>query len=293
MEIIKSLNKGFDKLQRIEDNLFEVTKVQLHPNIEGFNSPNGFGIYKTTGGDALGVVGKDFTPTQPKILFDAFKEAMLISDVDMNTLSSTTCKGDKKILFQAVIGKMSFINMMGKEDTSNVSLNLQTGFDGYTKTSMFLTTYRLICSNGMKAMKTEFSVSFKNTKGNIGKVSALSQDVAKAIDNMEDLNSMVLRLNNKQVDQRQVDEYLLKVLGYNQKDYNELNTNKQNILDKINGSIQLEFNRTGSSLWGLVNGITHYTNHVASENKNKVDYLLYDSGATMNNKAQKVAVSML
>ena len=49
--------------------LFEVTKLQLHTGLEGFNSPEAYGVFKTTGGTALGVVGKDFTPTQPQFVY--------------------------------------------------------------------------------------------------------------------------------------------------------------------------------------------------------------------------------
>ena len=73
--------------------------------------------------------------------------------------------------------------------------------------------------------------------------------------------------------------------------YSELGTRKQNILSAVQESIALEFGRTGSTLWGLVNGITHYTNHVASTT-DRNDYLLTGAGLKLNDLAQKVAYEM-
>jgi hypothetical protein len=83
----------------------------------------------------------------------------------------------------------------------------------------------------------------------------------------------------------------MKTIGYNEAIRSELGTAKQNILNNVQESIALEFSRTGSTLWGLVNGITHYTNHVArTDDRN--DYLLVGGGLKLNDTAQKVALEM-
>jgi hypothetical protein len=45
-------------------------------------------------------------------------------------------------------------------------------------------------------------------------------------------------------------------------------------MDKINESIELEFSRTDAA-FGLFNGITHYTNHVASEKADDLTEYIY------------------
>lgn len=291
MNILENVTKGNANIEAIKGELFDVKRLQLHPNLEGFNSPTAFGIYKGTGGNALGVVGKDFEPTQPKVLFEAFENCLYDTDANMSEVEYKTLKDEKKILFSAPIKTVGFKNLKGLNDESVISLNLQTGFDGKTKTSLYLSMMRMICTNGMKALNTEFAVSFKNTKNNVGKVSALCDDVTKAMNQTDDLEQMLIHLNSVEVTQTKVDEFLKKVVGYNQKEYNELNTNKRNVLDAINSSIALEFGRTGSTLWGLVNGITHYTNHVANC-KDRNDYILADNGLKLNDKAQKFALEM-
>jgi len=291
MEILQNLSNGNANIEAIKEQLFDVKLLQLHPNLEGFNSPKSFGVYKGTGGDALGVVGNVFEPTQPKLLFDAFETCLYDTDCDMSKVEYNTLKGDRKIIFKAPVKTMGFKNMQGKSDESIVYLNVQTGYDGKTSTTLYLSMYRMICENGMKGWATEFESKFKNTKNNVGRVNVLCDDVTKALMQVDTLEQGIKHLNTIEVKQNQIDEYLKKVVGYNQKDFNELNTNKRNILNAINSSIAIEFDRTGSTLWGLVNGITHYTNHVANT-KNRLDYLFNDSGMKLNDKAQNVAFAM-
>jgi len=292
MNILENLSEGFSSVRKIENSLFDVMKIQLHPNMEGFDSPNSFGMYKGTGGAPLGTVGKDFTPQQPKLLFDSLLECIRDNDdVDLGKIKYHEMKSGAKIRFEMPIGRVSFKNIRGQEDESLVSLNLQTGFDGLTKTSLYLSTFRLICTNGMKASVTEFTTSFKNTQGNVGKAVTLCNDISKGIAQMPKLDEMYRFLNTVSVNQEQVDAFLTKVTGYDLKEYNEFSSRKRNILDKINESIALEFGRTGTSAFGLLNGITHYTNHVASGSDNK-DFVFVESGASLNDKALKFALEI-
>jgi hypothetical protein len=291
MEILSSISSGNANMENIKGQLFDVVKMQLKTGFKKFENPNSFGVYKAKGSQALGTVGSDYTPTQPKLLFDEFENCLYQTDCDFNDVKYLELKGGKKIVFEAPIKTMGFTNLRGQEDEMIVKINLSTGFDGLTKTSLFISCYRMVCANGMKAWKTEFAVSFKNTKGNVGKASSLCNDIAKATDSINDFEAYIQQLNRTSVDKAKVEEFLMKTLGYNQSLYSELHGTKKAILDNINESIELEFSRTGSTLWGLVNGITHYTNHVAkTEDRN--DYLLVGGGLKLNDLAQKAALEM-
>lgn len=292
MEILSSLSSGNANMENIKGQLFDVIKTPLITGLEGFENPNSFGVYRTTGGKALGTVGSDYTPTQPKLLFEEFENCLYQTDCDFNEVKYLELKEGKKIVFEATLGKMkAFNNVIGKEEEIIMKMNLSTGFDGLTKSSVFISCYRTVCSNLMKAWRTEFAVSFKNTKGNVGKVSSLCNDIAKATDSINDFEEYIRQLNRVSVDTAKVEAFLLKTVGYNEAIRSELGTVKKNNLDAIQESIELEFSRTGSTLWGLVNGITHYTNHVAKTD-NRSDYVLVGGGLKMNDLAQKVALEM-
>ena len=291
MDILSDLQGGNANIEAIKGKLFDVVKIPLITGVERFTNPDSFATYRTEGGAPLGVVGKDFTPTQPKLLFDEFENCLYDTDARMQDVKYLELKGGKKIVFEAPIKTIGFKNLKGEQDEMIVKINLATGFDGLTKTSLFISCYRMVCANGMKAWRTEFAVSFKNTKGNVGKASSLCYDIAKATDQINDFEAYIQQLNRTSVDKARVEEFLFKTIGYNEAIRSELGTAKQNILNAVQESIELEFSRTGSTLWGLVNGITHYTNHVArTDDRN--DYLLVGGGLKLNDLAQKVALEM-
>jgi hypothetical protein len=136
----------------------------------------------------------------------------------------------------------------------------------------------------MKATTTEFQASFKNTVGNQGKIVGLCNDVSKAVSKMTELKELFMALDKVEVNQAMVNEYLLKVADLDIKRSEEWSTRKRNIFDNIQASIALEFGRTGATAFGMLNAITHYTNHVASGFENP-DYIFVDGGAKMNDKA--------
>lgn len=283
---------GIENLQKVKQQLFEVQKVQLHPNIEGLESPLSYGVYKKSGGKPLGVVGKDYMPVNLLNLFNDFENSLLETDVNLNEVEFREFKDGAKVRFKAPLKTIGFTNLRGIQDESVIYLNLQTGFDGLTKTSIYLSMFRMVCTNGMKALKTEFTLSVKNTIGNTGKINFMVNDVRRAVNSANDIQPLLEQLNRRTVTQTEIDQYLLKVTGMDRKTIKDESTRKQNIFDSINKSVGLELSRTGNSLFGLLNGITHYTNH----GTNKIDveqHIFIESGLQMNDKAQAVALEML
>lgn len=280
MNILQNIGGQMENFAKIQSQLETIVKVQLHPNIEGYDIPKSFGIYKESGGRALGVTGDVFIPTQPSLILDS----LLDCSVDLSKMTYHEMKGGSKVRFQIPLKTIEFQNARKVGDVTDVSLCVQTGFDGLTKTSLYLYTHRLICTNGAKASNTEFQASFKNTTGNQGKIVGLCNDVSKAVQQLDGLKELYKSLDKVQVDQQVVNEYLKKVAGLDIHRSEEWTKHQQSTFEAINESIALEFGRTGSTLFGLYNGITHYTNHVANTNSRE-DYILVDSGSKLNDKA--------
>ena len=63
-----------------------------------------------------------------------------------------------------------------------------------------------------------------------------------------------------------------------------ISTRKNNIITDIHKSIEIETNAIGNNLFGLFNGITHYTTHTRTQ-KNPVFGNAFGSVADINNKA--------
>jgi len=166
-----------------------------------------------------------------------------------------------------------------------------TGFDGLTKTSLTFSSLRLVCLNGAKNWKSDISLSFKNTIGNIGKIAYFGDQISKVLTEQVEYKNLLNSLASKQVSQSQVDTFLLKLLGYNQKSYKELTTRKRNILDKINQSVAIEERQLGMTPYTLLQGITRYTTHeLAGGDK---DLLMFDTPAKLNQEAHVHALALL
>lgn len=309
MSTVAEITKGMNHVEAIKAQLFDVINVPLFTNQPKFETPEHgmFSIYKTTGGMPLSstrAMSKDYTPQQPSFLFDSFVQCLIDNtSADLSKIKYHEMKDGAKIRFEVPVGTVAFKNLRGKMDESVLSLNIQTGFDGNTSTSLYLSLYRLICANGMKANVTEFKSSFKNTIGNVGKLSLLCDDVTKAIDGQNGLTEIITKLNSVTIDTKRKNEFIKNVLGYSLKDKEELTTRKRNILQSIEESMALEISRSGGNLWGLLNGITHYTNHgvktfdaatqTAEQHQATVNqYVFSETGEKLNDKAFQVALAM-
>lgn len=289
------MNSTAKHLEAIEARFFEVVKVQLHPNIEGFKSPDNYGIYKSTGGDALSVMGKDFVPMQQREFMDSIIHTVFEcgADLDLETLEFKQFKGGRQIEFSISLAPLDFENSMGLRDVTENKLTFSTSYDGSKSSAISLYTVRQVCSNGMMGWGMESVLKGKNTIGGKNKILTYCDEVMHIVEEVKKFNIKMRQLDIQKVGRSEVEAFKLKLLGYNKESLlksEKPEPKKMNILDKINESIELEFSRTGETAFGLLQGITHYTNHVANSSKTITDeeYIRFYQGAKLNDKAQQL-----
>jgi hypothetical protein len=72
-------------------------------------------------------------------------------------------------------------------------------------------------------------------------------------------------------------------------------TRRMTILETLETAIALEFERTGITAFGLLQGATYYTNHLANSSKkiSNDEYIRNFQGAKTNDKAQELVFAML
>ncbi len=278
-------------IQEQREKLFEVKKLQLHTGLEGFDAEQAYATFKSTGGASLGIVGKDFTPTQPNFLFDSFTDCLKdIPQANLDTLSVSNLKDGKRLKISCEVGSYGFTNMKNESDEMLVSINIETGFDGTTSTQLYISTFRLICSNGMRGLTTEKNLSFKNTGGNVGKASFMMQDIVQILNNQNNYLDKFKELSKRKVTKREIDDYIFKVTGIDPRK-DDLGTRSKNILDAINKSVLIEMQDAGENAWALMNSISRYTNH--NTKKNTEDFIYAGAGLKMNNLAQRHAFDLI
>lgn len=286
MKLLETITGKMENFNTINEKCFDVQKIQLTTDYSDFGNPNAYGIYKTTGGNCLGVVGSSYVPVQPKQLLNS----MLELDLNFNEVDFVTMKNDTKFRFDIPLKeKISFVNKFGKEDTTDLKICLQSGFDGKTKTSLFIYTQRLICLNGAKANFTEYEVNFKNTKGNQGKLISLAAGFHNIKKDIQKLEDFYITLNKVTFNQETKDEYIKNVLNL---DKESLNGKSKKIYSDVMDSFELEIDRTGNTLFGLYNGLTHYINHKAGGHENK-DFTFTENGERLIKKAEKYLMELV
>lgn len=292
MNILQTIETAANHIDNLKTQVIKAKKIQLHCGIEGFESPDTYGIYRHNGGECLGVVGRVFEPTNLELFLDAIHLSVLNSniDVDLNKLTySEYCNGSK-VVFRLPLKKYEIETpMVG--DTLETAIEFRTGFDGKTKLSLGFYALRLWCANGAKNWKKDVDLSMKNTANNQAKIITFSNEIMNVV-NMTDAHvNMLNKAVSIKVTQSMIDKFMTDLTGYNVKDYTNLNTRKRNILDAINQSVAIEMKNTGANLFSLLQGVTRYTTHELADNN--LEKILYASANDMNTKAHELVFAEL
>lgn len=292
MDILNSISNEFKNIDKIREQIFTPQLVQLHPNIEGFDSPKSYGVYRNTGGNALGVVGSTYSPMDLNIMLDSIVTSALecSNGIDLSTLKFEEFKGGSKVAFTLELPTKEIEGSPLIGDIMKRGLEFRTGFDGKTKSSAVETFERLFCLNGCTSTKSQ-NIAFKNTLNNHAKIFNLCQYIEQSTINSDTFVTNMGQLADIKMNQKQIDAFLIKLTGYDVKSYKDLTTRKRNILDSINAAIGIEKASTGANMFSIVNGITRYTTHDLS--KGSKESLYYDASAKMNVNALNLAFAMV
>jgi hypothetical protein len=290
--LLSSIENSGAHIENLKTQVIKAKKVQLHSGLEGFESPDAFGVYRHNGGAPLGVVGKQFEPCDLSLFLDAIQHSVLSSgiDCDLTKLQYTEyCEGSK-VGFKLPYKTYEIASpMVG--DILATSLDFRTGFDGKTKMSIGFQSLRLWCTNGAKNWKKDTELALKNTTNNQGRMLTFTNEVIKASAEVENYVQFMNIASLKSIKQSQIDAFLTSLTGYSVKEYSDLTTRKRNILDSINKAIAIEVQNTGASYFSLLQGITRYTTHEVA--KGDLDSVIYGHASKMNEEAHRLVFAEL
>lgn len=306
-EAKKLLNiKALIERLKIENNkIRKIKKLESDKTIFFLPPVGKFGVYKTSGGNALGVMGNDFTPMQPIEFFDCIVETVqqFGADLDLKTLQFKQFLNGSKIEFSIKMFPISFKNNKGLQDITNMELTFSTSYDGTKSNIITLYTERLVCMNGMVAKGIEGYIKGRNTESGKTRILTFVEELAEIINSGNEFRKKMQELDKKKVTKKQIEEFKLNLFGYNRETLNndkddngevKANTFKHNFLDIAEEAFEEEFKRTGQTLFGLLQGATNYTNHYAvrSEQISQDEYIRFFQGAKVNDKAQELVFAM-
>ena len=149
-DLLNGIGNEFTNIDKVKEQIFTPQLVQLHPNIEGFESPQSYAVYKNTGGSPLGVVGSTYKPMDLNIMLDSIVTSALEcgNGVDLSTLNFKEYKGGSKVAFTIDLPTKEIEGSPMVGDIVKRKIEFRTGFDGKTKSSVVESFERLWCENG-------------------------------------------------------------------------------------------------------------------------------------------------
>lgn len=309
--ILETVKSTQNNIKTIQKRFYKVVKVPA--TFKGYKAPaDMFGVFNAKTKESLSQksMGKDFLPMQQQEFLDNILLTIhdFNADLDLSTLTFNTYSGGAKIDFRVRMHPISFKNDKGLNDVTNMELSFSTSYDGSKSNRISLYTERLICTNGMTALKLEGELKGRNTLGGKTKILSYAKEVAEIVNGATEFKNKMIALDKIKLSKKQVEAFKKSLLGYNLESLNaetkkaEIdnkplpnNSRKLTILENISSSIALEFSRTGETAFGLLQGITHYTNHVANTSKtiSNDEYIRFHQGAKTNDKAQEILFALV
>lgn len=290
-DILEEIEVQSVKVEELRNKLLIAKKIQLHPNIEGFNSPKVYGTYRNTGGECLGVSKESYTPMNLSLFLDVIVNSITEADLNINIeqLDYKEYKGGKKITFDIPLQKYEIQSpMIG--DIMETKICFKTGFDSLTKSSVSYFTKRLWCMNGASRWDGGYTVAFKNTKNNADKYLSFTEEIIKTKLDIENYVEKLNEIVKKPVSQTQLDEFYMRMFGINRVNYHESHKKSQTIFDAINQCYAIESQNTGANLFSLLNSATRYATHnLAHQDEGE---LMFSNAATINTMAHQLVFSM-
>jgi hypothetical protein len=191
----------------------------------------------------------------------------------------------RKVFFQCALPD-AYIGRSGVKR----NITALNSHDGTTSIAFGTTNTVVICQNTFhRAMKNGDLQRFRHTataherlQAALSRVKAALQEEATVVQNFQRMAAVDLR---DEMAEGILSRIIRKGMNVSTDKVKDLSTRKRNQLLALDSSISRELRDEGATLWGLFNGVTRYTNHVAAPENGKLGYVMTGSGHTLNNLA--------
>jgi hypothetical protein len=293
--ILDSISNEFNNVEKVRSQLFNVMDVNVPAPFskEGstqFEDPSTKIIY-TDDGRYLGTTGKQYESIQPSAFLDSIVQSVDGCNVDLNLdeLAYQEFKGGSIINFKIPCGIIGFKNTLKKSEDVELFINLSTGFGGYQRTEAGLYAHRFVCTNGQRIVSSAIELKVKHTANMNVKAMLFCDELLSTIAKVQETKKIWQQMDSTQVTVSTARAFAMAIAGAKKNEV--LSTRKKGILDKVNQAISIEFQRTGTTAYGLMQGATYYTNHLASGHSE--EYINTMQGKTTNELAQRLAMELV
>lgn len=264
----------------------------------------GFQVVREDNKESLGNVGNRWTPQQNREGF-AFMDEVIGRKAAVYETAGALGRGEKTWMLAKVNGLIT----LGGDDVVDKYFLIANAHDGTKAIKFAVTTVRVVCANTLhlaltEAEKGEKIFSIRHTSKAADKVAKVVDYLGVASKKFEDFADMAKVMTKHQLNLKKFDEFL----GLVGIDTEAQGGKKESIYTDIKEAFETspgsKLTTAKGTLWGALNAVTYYTNHVRptrvtavsgfkTENEARLNSVWFGSGAALNEKALKAAQSLV
>tara|TARA_R110002096_G_scaffold306639_3_gene501275 strand:- start:1036 stop:1899 length:864 start_codon:yes stop_codon:yes gene_type:complete len=237
-----------------------------------------FGMFRSDNGGNLGTVGNRYAVTQNHEL----AETMIgLQDRFGGDLRGSEFKGGKKIFYQ-----LSRPERTIGPDTVKRNITILSSHDGSSSIGFGSTNTVISCDNMFHQVMKDLQ-SFRHTQSSKSRLEMAIQNFQLATKNESQLMDVYERFANTPLTKNGLIEAVVEGIFNLPEDEQLISTQKKNkVLEFKKEALDREISQKGSTLWGLFNSVTYYTNHV--EKDRDINHLMSGGGYHKNQKAFEI-----
>lgn len=280
------------KLARLD---YEVKKVTLYANIDGkMIDSEVYGTLNASNNKVLGTVTDRYKIVQNVDAFSFFDDVVKNGEAFYH--SAGALGNGERIWLLAKLPKSMLI--FKDIDVVDKYLILVNNHDGKGSLYMYFTPIRVVCQNTLNASwhNKENMISIKHVGDIKGKVERAREAMGFALDFYTEFEDNAKKMVNKTLTKDEAEKYFDRVLEIKEDD-TDLSTQIENTRDRLKS---LYVNGTGNNidgvkntLWAGYNAVTEYADYHKTTRGDRVNSILFGSGAVMKRKAYDEACLMV
>ena len=261
--------------------LLESTKLNWTVNKEPLVGIDGkatesFGMFRNDNDKWLGTVGNQYRAYQNHEMAELMVQAS--DGIGLDVTKGGSMNEGRKVFLQIPLED----KLIGP-DTVKRNLTCLNSHDGSTSISFGSTNTVVSCSNQFHRISREKGMNrFRHSANSKDRINQAMQDMRIALGHDEELMKNFEIMANMPIKDEIFARVMTKAFGVNlDAKTGEFSTRKINTMKTVAATIEGELDAKGSTLWGLFNGVTYYTNHIA-QNSDKDDYVMLGGGYKTN-----------
>lgn len=289
---------------------WQVAKVQNEYTVKGPGRSKiklvgkGFQVVRTDNNESLGNVGNRWEPQQNREGF-AFMDEVIGRKAAVYETAGALGRGEKTWMLAKVGGLIT----LGGDDVIDKYFLIANAHDGTKAIKFAVTTVRVVCANTLhlalsEAEKGEKIFSIRHTAKAAEKVDKVIEYLGVATKKFEDFADMAKVMTKVKINTAKFDEFLGLVGIDTEAKGGKKESTYTDIVDAFENAPGSKLLTAKGTLWGALNAITNYTTHTRptrvtktsgfkSEAEARLNSVWFGSGASLNEKALRVAQSMV